>query len=600
MSSEAQFVGDVRRKLMLLYIDLHGQPRVQPGDTEFMRDVHACVALFHESMHGAGMDADADDEARSPPKTMLKVNRDPPARNWHLSRQQHCIDAVLNFLPADANVVLSPFSLISCMAMLCRGATTGPARDQLAHYCWPCVTNTQACLDAAALPALSTFISQLADMEVCRWANIIMTDHSDEVYKHDILTHFKAVPYRRDQFAIVNTEVQKITTITKKVLSRKPDGTVLINAVYFADQWRYKFDKELMTGIPFTQPTGSTVNVDMMRQRNHLSMAQFESVTAVHLPYETKGLGAWFVKHDTDHTHVAAYTALQKFMQREFVNQTLPKSSQHVDLTVPKFTMNSTINLRTLFIQTTGHQITHVFEPTGHLSRMSTDENEYVSRFDQECILKVDQEGTEAEAVTTSGTTRGGGGQRYNYISFKHTFYMVIHHNDTILFVAKVASPTHPPPAPEEVPLEGVAVKVKVSVNTVNMTRTLTVGVTQHVGEEPSDGASVTGYHVTEDGNGIPIHTYTVQPKTETNKQLIRVVIAFETQASDPEDTTISVQAVYITEDAGQEPEDLKRLKGNERYELPFPLDKVAGERADGWDLRDAQGNTFLKLRFVV
>jgi hypothetical protein len=48
MQKEAQFVEDVRRKLMLLYYYLHGQPRVQPGDTEFMRDVHACVALFHE------------------------------------------------------------------------------------------------------------------------------------------------------------------------------------------------------------------------------------------------------------------------------------------------------------------------------------------------------------------------------------------------------------------------------------------------------------------------------------------------------------------------------------------------------------------------
>jgi serine protease inhibitor len=80
---------------------------------------------------------------------------------------------------------------------------------------------------------------------------------------------------------------------------------------------------------------------------------------------------------------------------------------------------------------------------------MATDENECVSRFDQECILKVDQEGTEAAAVTTSGTTRGGGGPHYKDISFKHTFYMVIHHNNTILFVAKVASPTHTPPAPE-------------------------------------------------------------------------------------------------------------------------------------------------------
>ncbi len=134
---------------------------------------HNLSVLWHLDMHGAGTDADpfnfpdSDDESPSPRKRpMLDVNREPPIPNWHLSRHQHCIDAVLNFLPADANVVLSPFSLISCMAMLCRGATLGPARDQLAHYCWPCTDHEQACDDSVALSALSAFVSQLAGVNV--------------------------------------------------------------------------------------------------------------------------------------------------------------------------------------------------------------------------------------------------------------------------------------------------------------------------------------------------------------------------------------------------------------------------------------------------
>jgi hypothetical protein len=57
MSPEAQFVEDVARKLMLLYNDLDGKPRVQPGDTEFMRDVHACVSLFYQVVsNGQGLE----------------------------------------------------------------------------------------------------------------------------------------------------------------------------------------------------------------------------------------------------------------------------------------------------------------------------------------------------------------------------------------------------------------------------------------------------------------------------------------------------------------------------------------------------------------
>ena len=57
MLPEAQFVDNVARKLMLLYIDIGGKPRVQSSDTEFMRGVHACVSLFYEVV-STGKDLD--------------------------------------------------------------------------------------------------------------------------------------------------------------------------------------------------------------------------------------------------------------------------------------------------------------------------------------------------------------------------------------------------------------------------------------------------------------------------------------------------------------------------------------------------------------
>jgi hypothetical protein len=57
MLPEEQFVENVASKLMLLYIDIGGKPRVQSGDTEFMRGVHACVSLFYQVVSiGEGLD----------------------------------------------------------------------------------------------------------------------------------------------------------------------------------------------------------------------------------------------------------------------------------------------------------------------------------------------------------------------------------------------------------------------------------------------------------------------------------------------------------------------------------------------------------------
>jgi serine protease inhibitor len=516
---------------------------------------------------------------------------------------------ILSGLPHNENVVLSPFSLISCMAMLCRGATKGPARDQLAYYCWPCFADGAACDDSVALTALSTFVNQLKGVEACKYANILMTDHANvEEYKGDISRHFNTKPRHPNEFALVNEEVQEITTIPKTVLDREPKGTVLINAVYFADQWTYKFDEDL-TSEPFKQATGDRIHVDMMHQKNKLNIAQFDSVTAVHLEYKTPGIGAWFVKHDRDHTHAAAYDALQRFVQRVFVHK-FPTTYEHVELTVPKFEMDSSIDLLTLFsAESTTPRITHVFSP-GHLSRMSTYGNEAVSRFDQECILKVDQKGTVAAAKTVLAMTRGGGGRpSYQDISFAHTFYMVIHHNDTILFVAKVASPTPSPPAaqlvlpPAQAPLQSPEVTIKMTVKKI-MPRTLRVEVRQHVETTATSEYTVPSHFDTTDETTIPIRVYEVQPKTEDNEQLIRVIVTLKGEPDEPNDTFITLWVIYITEygeDDTENPEkELISLKINDPYELPFPIQKYEGEGEDGWDLRDEKDNTFLKIRFRV
>ena len=57
---------------------------------------------------------------------------------------------------------------------------------------------------------------------------------------------------------------------------------------------------------------------------------------------------------------------------------------------------------------------------------------------------------------------------------------------------------------------------------------------------------------------------------------------------------------VIITDTGEEEPEDRLALKFDESFELPFPLQKEAGEEEDGWSFKDDYGKTFLKLRFKL
>lgn len=297
--------------------------------------------------------------------------------------------------------------------------------------------------------------------------------------------------------------------------------------------------------------------------------------------------------------------------------------------------MNSSIDLRTLFYQTTGHKITHVFQPKGQLSRMSTDENEFVSRFDQECILEVDQKGTVAAAYTTSAATRspGGGGPSYEYVSFQHTFYMVIHHNDTILFVAKVASPT-PSKSPSQTPSQAPSHKVvqtskesteydpwgdKHNLIIPFLHGNFLLITKEHDGKDDKEGEFIESFMDTDkEGNIIKYTNKEGQIIIkDTQKQvykrtytvpldlLLRVQMAFRNKKKETPDkpdenpAEIFVLPVYINGEGGEEPEDLMEVSQTPR-EIRFPLQKEKGEDEDGWDLKDQNGKTFFKIRFTL
>ena len=41
-------------------------------------------------------------------------------------------------------------------------------------------------------------------------------------------------------------------------------------------------------------------------------------------------------------------------------------------------------------------------------------------------------------------------------------------------------------------------------------------------------------------------------------------------------------------------------ISAGQEYELPYPLQKDIGEEEDAWAIKDGNGRTVLKLRFIV
>ena len=360
---------------------------------------------------------------------------------WYVARQNQCMRAVLEHCTARAehNVVVSPSSLMTCMAMLYLGAGDGQPREQLRGFCWPDAGGGDVLREAAVVQQYVDALRSL-NPDVFSVANVLMTDAGSPEYVARIREHFGAEVHALGEWQQVNARVAAVLRDAEnkdvpRALARKPEATVLMNASYFADQWESKFT-DVFPG-KFDGCFGR-IPVRMMYQEQRLEHVDRDGMMAVRLPYRTPGLGAWFVKSTVQEATKGAL-ALADLALETFLGgwSDLEPTETRMELTLPKFTMKFAVDLKAVFEGSGG--VTDVFR-AGGLANLSSGQ-ECVGAFSQDCYLQVDENGTVAKALTKITPTRGGRSERSVEASFDHTFYMLVHYGERILFAARVASP---------------------------------------------------------------------------------------------------------------------------------------------------------------
>ena len=192
-----------------------------------------------------------------------------------------------------------------------------------------------------------------------------------------------------------------------KVIDRidPADLALLLNAVYFKGQWTHKFDEAQTQQRDFTLAGGSVKQVPRMAQSGRfdyfetpemqairLSFGEGDLVMAVLLPAKSSSLGALEAELTPEH-----WTGWQA--------QYAPRSGK---IELPRFELKSNYRLNEP-LQTLG--MTRAFHPDGaQLTGMfsSAPGQPHAGRFFISSVLqstywKVDEEGAEAAAVTTTG-----------------------------------------------------------------------------------------------------------------------------------------------------------------------------------------------------
>ncbi len=209
----------------------------------------------------------------------------------------------------------------------------------------------------------------------------------------------------------------------------------LINAIYFIGTWTYEFDKdETIDGI-FTLPDSSTKPCKMMVQENKFQYYSNTDFQAIDLPYGDSYFSMTILL-PRPHIHIDSLIAK---LDNDNWNLWISRfTKQEGTLILPKFKLKYEIKLNDV-LKALGMEI--AFNPgQADFTRMYSERILFISKVKHKTFVKVDEEGTEAAAVTSVeiGYTSEGLTMRLD-----RPFVFVIreNHSQTILFMGKIVEP---------------------------------------------------------------------------------------------------------------------------------------------------------------
>lgn len=227
----------------------------------------------------------------------------------------------------------------------------------------------------------------------------------------------------------------KIKKIVDQVTN--DDALYLINAVYFKGSWTSKFENDNTSNRPFTDSNASQSQVSTMMQESTFNYASVSNCTAVELPY---GNGHFSMVVMLPAEKSSVNDLLMSLNSETWDNLTHSLSGRKVQVYLPKFKVECDFTLNDALKQLGMPQ---AFTDMAQFPNMLASTNLMISKVKHKTFVEVNEEGTEAAAVTSIGmVTTSYPGEEPEPIVFEvnRPFVFAIREKDTgsILFIGKI------------------------------------------------------------------------------------------------------------------------------------------------------------------
>ena len=307
---------------------------------------------------------------------------------------------------AEKDYVISPLSMQFLLGMILDGAREQTA-DEISKVLG---------YGAGEVKAVNEFclsmLQQLPNLDrktKISIANAIFVDDGWPLldsYKADVSQYYKATVSNLD-FADNAASLKAINSwcndntngLIPKVLDKvDPDMLAyLLNALYFKGQWKEKFRAENTSDETFTDESGSTAKVKMMKKTAELSYGRNDVFQTVRLPYGNSAFSMYVLLPLKGYKVADVISWLQKADWDKFRSSV---SSYEVDLRLPRFETKYHIKLNDIL---SAMGMPSSFDPAKADFLGMSQYALCLSFVQQDAVIKVDEEGTEAAAISSAG-----------------------------------------------------------------------------------------------------------------------------------------------------------------------------------------------------
>jgi len=306
---------------------------------------------------------------------------------------------------ATGNYVVSPLSLQFVLGMILDGSQ-GQTADEICEVLG---------FGAGDVPAVNEYCKSLLDQlpsldkkTTLKIANAVVVNKQYNLladYKKTVTNYYDAY-VESISFAGGNA-VNKINSwcsrntagLIPKIVDNLPDDTIacLLNALYFKSKWQDPFSKSSTSPEVFTNEFGVVSHINTMKKEKRYPYGWNDIFQAVRIPYGN-GAFSFVVLLPLEGYKVSDVSEWLRNSGADGWNSFIrTMQSAQVDLWLPRFENEYGIDLVKL-LESMG--IKTAFNPTQADFSLMTDTGAYVSRILQKAVIKVDEEGSEAAAVT--------------------------------------------------------------------------------------------------------------------------------------------------------------------------------------------------------